>query len=157
MSGYLSWCATGCGKDIARAIMSWLRQDGQQVDQAGRKVRRRSVPSRYRQSGSRRLPEAWLPADYQGRITPVPRPWHHCSAHCRASGNATPAQHPPADPARWYPLRLQSRTFSTDQACADALSLERSRTAKHTDARDVEYPAPPTFITRVDNPRHALA
>src|SRR5215510_1864495 len=55
------------------------------------------------------------------------------------------------------PLRLQSRTFSTDQACADALSLEWSWTAKHTDARDVEYPAPPTFITRVDNPRHALA
>ena len=34
MSRYLSWCATGHGGDIARAIMSWLRQDGQQVDNA---------------------------------------------------------------------------------------------------------------------------
>src|SRR5215475_6806303 len=61
---------------------------------------------------------------------------------------------------RSYPvvfLRLQSRKFSTTQAWADALSLEWSRTTKHTDAHDVEYPAPPTLITRVDNPRHALA
>src|SRR5215510_13925650 len=55
------------------------------------------------------------------------------------------------------PLRLQSRTFSTTQAWADALSLEWSWTTKHTDTHDVEYPTPPTFIARVDNPRHALA
>jgi hypothetical protein len=34
MSRYLSWCATGHRGDIARAIMSWLRQNGQQVDHA---------------------------------------------------------------------------------------------------------------------------
>ncbi len=34
MSGSLSWCATGHGGDITEGIMSWLRQDGQQVDNA---------------------------------------------------------------------------------------------------------------------------
>jgi hypothetical protein len=55
------------------------------------------------------------------------------------------------------PATAVTHVLSGLGAGADALSLERSRTTQHTDARDVEYPAPPTFITRVDNPRHALA
>ena len=49
MSRYLSWCVTGHRGDIAGAIMSWLRQDGQQVDNA-RTVERYSPPA-----------TAWLP------------------------------------------------------------------------------------------------
>jgi hypothetical protein len=88
--------------------MPWLRQDGQQVDHAGR-----SALGPYRHAIGGLVVGRYLSPDFPPTTSAVeyqlPRPWYHGSAYCRAAGQYHASTALTCRPCPVVPMRLQSR------------------------------------------------